>query len=157
MHEHTRIAEQIRRASHGPAWHGPSLAEVLDDITTDEAIARPVPDAHSIWELVGHLTTWTHAVARRLEDAGFDPSEPENFPRVRDASPRAWAAACDRVLDAHEELAAAVERGAGGDLDAEVPGRGYPLHVMLSGAAEHTAYHTGQIAVLKRALGTGAK
>jgi hypothetical protein len=34
-----------------------------------------------------------------------------------------------------------------------VPGKDYPVAVMLHGTAQHYAYHAGQIALLKRLLG----
>jgi uncharacterized damage-inducible protein DinB len=156
MSEHARIADQIRRAARGDAWHGPALAEALDDVSADEAAARPIPDAHTIWELVGHVTTWTEVVRRRFGGEPCDPAAADNFPAVADPSPRAWAAACDAVLAAHEALAAAVERHPDADLDAMLPGRGYSAYVLLHGAVQHTLYHVGQIAILKRALGTRA-
>ena len=37
-------------------------------------------------------------------------------------------------------------------LDETVPGKDYPVSVMLHGTAQHYAYHAGQIALLKRLL-----
>ena len=36
-------------------------------------------------------------------------------------------------------------------LEAEVPGMGYNVYVMLHGAVQHATYHAGQIALLKKA------
>ena len=49
------IAEQLRRAFEGDAWHGPALLELLQDVDAATAAARPLPDVHSIWELVLHV------------------------------------------------------------------------------------------------------
>lgn len=156
MSEPARIADQIRRAARGAAWHGPPLAEVLDDVTAAEAAQRPVAGAHSIWELVGHLVTWTNTVRLRLGGLAVEPDEADNFPEPEAATPAAWSAACDAVLEAHETLAAAVEALSDDRLEARVPGQSYTAYVMVHGAIQHTLYHVGQIAVLKRALGTHA-
>ncbi|HEU4988329.1 MAG TPA: DinB family protein [Gemmatimonadaceae bacterium] len=153
MTEHTRIADQIRRAANKNAWHGPALAEVLARVSAEQAASHPLSGAHSIWELVGHITTWTDAVRRRFEGDNYEPTEAENFPAVADRSPGAWKAACDSALAAHEALARAVERRAGADLDAPVFERPYTVYGMLHGAAQHTLYHAGQIALIRRALG----
>lgn len=152
MTEATRIADQIRRAAHGNAWHGPSLAEVLDGVSAADAAAHPVADAHSIWQLVGHIETWARTVQRRFEGDHAEPSEVENFPPVRTADPAAWDAACESVIAAHDALAQSVLRNPGRSLDEMVPGHPYSAYVMLHGAVQHTLYHAGQIAVLKRAL-----
>jgi uncharacterized damage-inducible protein DinB len=134
MTEAARIVDQIRRAAHGDAWHGPALAEVLDGVSAAEAAAHPIANAHSIWELVGHIQTWTRTVQRRFEGDHAEPTEAENFPPVPGADPAAWTAACASVL----------------------PGHPYSAYIMLHGAVQHTLYHAGQIAVLKRALAAPA-
>ena len=55
MTEAIRLADQIRRAFEGSAWHGDSLLELLADVTAKTAAARPIKDAHSIWELLLHI------------------------------------------------------------------------------------------------------
>ena len=56
MSELDRIRNQFRRAFEGEAWHGPSVLALLDGVTAQQAAAYPIPGAHSIWELVLHLT-----------------------------------------------------------------------------------------------------
>ena len=62
MAEAKRIAEQHRRAYHGEAWHGPSVFETLRGVTAATAAKRPISGAHTIWELVLHLTSWERIV-----------------------------------------------------------------------------------------------
>lgn len=157
MSELSYLADQIRRAAGGDAWHGPSLAELVDDVSADEAAAHPIAGAHSIWELVGHITTWADVARRRLAGARTEPTDVENFPPVTTVTPNAWAAACDAALEAHEALARAVEAlPSDARLHVPVPGQTYSAYVLLHGVVQHTLYHAGQIALLKRALGTRA-
>src|SRR5690606_41884182 len=69
-----RLLDSLRRAHDGTPWHGPSRADVLADITAAEAAWRPAADAHTIWELVLHMRSWTLEVLRRSE--GAVPAEP---------------------------------------------------------------------------------
>ena len=55
MNEIRKIRSQIRRAFEGQAWHGPSVKELLADVTAEQAAAHPVAGAHSIWELALHI------------------------------------------------------------------------------------------------------
>jgi len=41
MSESTRIADQLRRAFDGEAWHGPSVLEVLDGVDARTASRAP--------------------------------------------------------------------------------------------------------------------
>ena len=109
MSETTRIADQLRRAFDGEAWHGDSLFEILEGIPAARAAARPITGAHTIWELVLHVAAWDGAVLRRLGGAAVELSDAENFPPVRDTSEAAWRLALAQVRRGHEELVAAVQ------------------------------------------------
>ena len=52
------IADQLRRAFYGTAWHGPSVMELLEEIDTTTAAAKPIANVHSIWELLLHIVVW---------------------------------------------------------------------------------------------------
>jgi uncharacterized damage-inducible protein DinB len=80
--ESTLIAEQLRRAFEGDAWHGPALLELVKDMDAATAAARPWPDVHSIWELVLHIAVWDGAACRRLAGEKFQPTGVANFPLV---------------------------------------------------------------------------
>lgn len=60
------IADQLRRAFEGDAWHGPALLELLQDVDSTTAAAKPLRNVHSIWELVLHIAVWDGAASRRL-------------------------------------------------------------------------------------------
>ena len=150
-----RVAEALERSVSGPMWHGPALADLLDGVTAEQAAARPIAGAHTIWELVLHATAWTEIARERLAgSAKADPTPEEDWPPVADTSPDAWRAAIERLKEGHRELAAEVARMDDSTLIGRVPGKDHSVLVMMHGIIEHDAYHGGQIAILKRALGT---
>ena len=53
-----KLAARIERCVTGPMWHGPVLADLLDGMPHDRAAAKPIAGAHSIWEIVLHVTAW---------------------------------------------------------------------------------------------------
>src|SRR5271154_6855463 len=80
--EAARIADQLRRAFDGDAWHGPALLELLKDIDAPTAAAKPLPNVHSIWELVLHIAVWDRVACRRLSGEKYQPTGDANFPPV---------------------------------------------------------------------------
>jgi len=132
-------------------WHGPSLVDLVGDLTADQAAARPVAGAHTIWELVLHLITWTDIVRERLQSATpVEATEELDWPRVAEPSADAWRDTVERLKEAKILLAEDVRALPDARLDDRVPGRDYPVWVMLRGAVEHDTYHGGQIALLKK-------
>ena len=153
MSETARIADQLRRAFSGEAWHGDSLFEILEGVTAKQAAARPIKNAHAIWELVLHIAAWDNAVLQRLGGVAVELSATQNFPPVTDASETAWRKALAEVRRVHEELVKAVSVLPDSQLDEMVPGKEgahYTFYYMLHGVAQHELYHAGQIALLKK-------
>jgi uncharacterized damage-inducible protein DinB len=153
MSETARIADQLRRAFSGDAWHGDSLLEILDGVTAAQAAARPIPHAHTIWELVLHIAAWDGAVRRRLGGEALTLTDEQNFPPVKDTSESAWSKTLEHVRRVHDELVQAVSESPDSRLAEQVPGeRGahYNFYYMLHGVAQHELYHAGQIALLKK-------
>jgi len=91
MTEIERIADQLRRAHEGEAWHGPALNEILKGVTAEAAARRPIASAHSIWEIVLHVGVWESVVRRRLSGEVIGDLPPEqDWPAVRETSEGAW-------------------------------------------------------------------
>jgi uncharacterized damage-inducible protein DinB len=154
MSEASRIADQLRRAFDGDAWHGDSVLEILNGVTAAQAAARPITHAHSIWELVLHIAAWDGVVLRRLGGAAVELADAENFPPVKDTSEAAWRKALAGVRRVHEELVSAVSVLPDSRLGEMVPGKQgahYTFYYMLHGVVQHELYHAGQVALLKKA------
>jgi hypothetical protein len=135
----------------GPAWHGASLSENLQDVTAQMAAAHPIAGAHSIWEIVAHISAWEAEVARVLGGKPHITMQgEEDWPPVTDTSEEAWKAALAHLDASHQGLRAAIRTMAEEDLDKPVPGRDFSFYVLLHGVAHHSLYHSGQIGLLKK-------
>jgi uncharacterized damage-inducible protein DinB len=155
MRESERIADQARKMFDGGAWHGPSVVEVLAGVDAGLAAAHPVPGAHSIWELVLHLAATQAVLLRRVrgEPAGLDPGE--FWPAVPPASGPAWAEAVARLARQEEELRRAIGAFPDERLDARLTAEGSSAYNNFHGHVQHSAYHAGQISLLKAAARAG--
>jgi len=111
-----------------------------------------VAGAHSIWELVLHVTGWTDVFRRRLEGVAVDEPEPGDFPEPEQPSPAGWERARQALFTAHAALAARVARLSEPDLDARIPGRPFDARYQVRAAIRHTVYHSGQIGLLRKGV-----
>jgi uncharacterized damage-inducible protein DinB len=150
IEENVRIADQLKRAFEGDAWHGPAVLEVLEGVTARAAASKPVPGAHSIWELVLHIAAWDGVIRRRMEGQALQLSDEQDFPPVKDTSDSAWLSALENLKQRHAELTQAVLSMPDYRLISQVPGKDYDFYHMLHGAVQHELYHAGQIALLKK-------
>jgi uncharacterized damage-inducible protein DinB len=151
------IADQLRRAFEGDAWHGPALLELLQDVDATTAAAKPLPKVHSIWELVLHVAAWDGAACRRLGGEKAQLTGAANFPVVPRPTEAAWRKALAHAKRTHDVLVKTVAALPESRLRERVPGKRYDFYFMLHGAAQHELYHAGQIAILKKGQAQGAK
>jgi uncharacterized damage-inducible protein DinB len=155
--EAVRIADQLRRAFDGSAWHGPALLELLADVDAATAAANSLPKVHSIWELVLHIAAWDGAVLRRLSGEKMQLTGDQNFPRPPKATETAWRKAIAETKHRHDALVRTVAALSESRLRERVPGKRYDFYHMLHGVAQHELYHAGQIAILKKAQASARK
>jgi len=146
-----RIQNQLQRAFEGDAWHGPSLLELLADVDAAKAARRPFAGAHSIWELVLHITAWDKAVTNRLSGGRGEVPDEENFPVVNDTSEAAWQETLETLKKNHRSLSEAVGNVAEAKLDDPIVEGMSSAYNHLHGVIQHDLYHAGQIAILKKA------
>lgn len=154
MSEIERILDQLQRAYEGNAWHGPSIREALAGVTAAQAHARPLQNAHSIWELVQHIAVWEEVGRRRLsgDRAQIAISSPEDWPPPEDRSEAAWEQAKAALDRGHRALVEAITRTPESRLDEPIFEGMSTVYVTLHGVIQHDLYHAGQIAILKKAL-----
>lgn len=135
----------------GDPWHGPSLTATLEGVTAAKAARKPIPAAHSIWELTLHCAYWKEAVIRQIAGETVATTDEENFPTVKDDSETAWGAAQQRLSEAHQHLLGAIARMRVEELEKEGESGGSRNFVRVHGIIHHDLYHAGQIALLKKA------
>ncbi len=154
MREVNRIARLLERTFSGQAYHGPSFRDVLEDVNVAMAARRPEGGAHSIWELVSHVTLELR-YARALLEGSAKPwvAGRTTWSAQQAPSPEAWDQALNELEDANREFVGAVERLDDGVLGEHLSQVRCTYYVMLHGMVQHSAYHAGQIAILKRQLG----
>jgi uncharacterized damage-inducible protein DinB len=150
MSEIQTIIDELKNIHDGEAWHGPSLKEILSGVTAEQAAAKPLANAHSIWELALHISAWEGVFMRRLAGLQMDEPEEGDFPAVTDASEEAWRRTLTRFDEMHRRLIEAVATLTNERLRETVVGKDYTVEYMLRGLMRHHVYHAGQIALLKK-------
>jgi uncharacterized damage-inducible protein DinB len=131
------------------------VEEILQGITAQQASAHIFAGAHSIWEIVLHIAAWERACQRRLAGDRAQLLDAEDWPEVTATDEQAWEQTRKALRECHQELCNAVSRLDASRLDQPIiegiEGMS-SVYVTLHGIVQHTLYHAGQIAILKKAV-----
>lgn len=155
MSEATTIAGMLKSVVDGPAWHGPSVMELVETLSAEQARRESIKGAHSIWKLLLHMTAWQEYALRVLDGGDSEALEGEaDWPPVPDPpTDVAWDTTKRMFEGGMRELRERIIHLDETQLRARVPGRDFPLKVLLHGLVHHNLYHCGQIALMRKSLG----
>ena len=123
---------------------------------TIQAQAHPIPNAHSIWELLCHVEAWVKFAIGAVAGVPIPawPSMPPelDWPAITDTGDIAWNRTVDSFFSQHLKLIETIKAFSDERLDAIVPGRTYTFYRLFQSTTQHAVYHAGQIALLKKML-----
>jgi uncharacterized damage-inducible protein DinB len=150
MTEVNRILDQLSRAFEGDAWHGPAVLEILRDTTAQQAAAQPLNGSHTIWETALHISAWLRACRRRLEGVRAQLTEFEDWPVVTNSDDEAWQEVIAGMKQALDELCSGIALLDDSRLDQPIIEGMSSVYATLHGVIQHSLYHAGQMAILKK-------
>jgi uncharacterized damage-inducible protein DinB len=153
MTEIERICQQMKQAFEGEAWHGPSVMEVLEGIDAEAASARPLPVAHTVWEIVLHLIGTEKYMLRRMNGDDSPLAPEDDWPPVPEPNEKNWNATLQELKDCDSALIMAVSYFDESRLEEPLIKGGSSAYNNFHGNVQHNLYHAGQIILLKKALG----
>ena len=145
MNQTQQIADFYRAVTIKGAWYGPSLAELIAQISPELATTPPVPGAHSIAALLQHMLLWNERI-RNTSD--LNPLPRWEAEKEWAEPPIPWNELVERWNHSRDLLEVRLRNFPMKDLEKQVPGRNYPYETMLQGAVQHAIYHSGQIAMV---------
>ena len=138
-----QIADSYRAATIKGAWYGPTLAELLAQISPELATTPPTPGANSISAILQHLLLWNERVRLTSEK---NPMPPWQAEKEWAEPPIPWNELVARWNRSRDLLENHIRNFPLEDLPKQVPGRAYPYETLFPGIIQHTVYHSGQIA-----------
>lgn len=149
MNDVERILKHYDGVLNGDAWHGEAVWKVLKDIPAATAAARPVSGAHSIWEIVDHMTFWEGVVVERLQGKRAGLVEQLN-PATRAPTEENWRKTLDAFRDSNRWFREALANLDPAQLNDLTAAGKRTYYGEAHGILEHHVYHLGQIALLKK-------
>lgn len=149
MSEIERIARLLEQTFEGKPYYGPSVLGALEHVAAGIAAKKPIWSAHSIWDIVAHLTAEL-VYARKVMEGTAEPwiEGETTWSTITDTSDAAWMQALKDLKKANRALVRAVKKLDDTMLEKKpIRVRG-PFYTMLHGTIQHNVYHAGQISLL---------
>ena len=148
----SHLAKHLRDVHFGGNWTGVNLEEQLADITWQQA-TTPVPGLNTIAALVFHMNYYVGGVLSVLRGGPLAIRDKFSFDLPPIQSGADWETLRAKTFAEAEALARLVEHLPEPTLwETFVDEKYGTYHRNLTGLVEHTHYHLGQVAVLKKML-----
>jgi uncharacterized damage-inducible protein DinB len=149
------LVDELQKAYNGDAWHGGNTLSLLVTGNAEKVFTHPIPNAHSIAELVLHLTSWTEEVLDRINGAAAKEPTSGDWPVPTEVSEKGWNEILNQFKFANQKLIEALSNLKSSNWSNEVKdernpplGSGVNNLQLINGLIQHHAYHSGQIALL---------
>lgn len=147
------IAKQLRDIQEQENWLDENFKKKIDQLPEDQAFIRPVPEMHSVAELISHLLEWRKESIRKL--TGKTPvlsmESPENWRTNEELEKTGWHKLKSDFYESQEELIRMIENESDEYLKNTYMD-GYKFHYLLEGLIHHDLYHLGQIGITVKFL-----
>lgn len=147
-----QIAKHFREVHFGGNWTCSNLKDNLADLTWQQATTS-IQSLNTIAALVYHVNYYVSAVLKVLAGAQLDAKDENSFNHPPIQSQEDWEALRNKALADAEKFADLVEQLPEHQLWEYFEQKKYGIYYRnIHGIIEHTHYHLGQIALIKKML-----
>lgn len=148
----SRIAKHFRDVHFGGNWTTSNVKEQLNGLSWQQATTR-VYSLNSIAKLVFHMNYYVDAVMKVLQGGPLDAHDKFSFNVPVINSQEDWDRLVSKTLSDAENFAVLIEQLPEQKLHEFLADEKYGSYYRnLHGIIEHTHYHLGQIAIIKKIL-----
>lgn len=151
-----QIAKHFREVHFGGNWTCSNLKDNLNGITWEQATTK-LYDLNTIAALVYHVNYYVSSVMKVFEGEALNAHDKFSFDVPAINSQGDWEKLVNKALTEAESFAAMIEILPEHKLWENFTDEKYGIYYRnLHGIIEHTHYHLGQIALIKKMLQQGA-
>jgi uncharacterized damage-inducible protein DinB len=147
----SEIVSQFVTTYKGKPWYGSSITKILSDVTEKVALWKPTENAHSIAQLVWHMTYWRQALIKKLEgDLDYKASmeSEDNWISPEKIRSVGWKNILEQLQESQEKIVKLLKKQDDSLLEKPYY-KAVIYHEIITGILQHDIYHLGQIAYVK--------
>lgn len=145
-------AQHLRGIHTGGNWTEINLKGILEDINWEEA-NKKIYDFNTIASLTYHITYYVAGLLKVLEDKPLTTKDALSFDLPLITSNKDWKLFIKQMLDNAEKAAKEIEKMPESKLLDPFTNKKYGTYFSnIHGMIEHSHYHIGQIALIKKMI-----
>ena len=152
------LIDQLQEVQDGKLWMGDTFRKKIDSITEEEAFVRPLPNLHSVAELIAHLTAWKKDLVLKIKNGVgiLTADETENWPSNEELKKGRW----EKLIEAYEncqiEIINLLREKEDSFLQEQYQDQDFKdkfnYSFAIDGILHHDLYHLGQIGIVIKLL-----
>lgn len=147
-----QVAKHFREVYFGGNWTDVNLKETLTGVTWQQA-TQQVSSLNTIAKLVYHINYYVSVVSKRLDGEPLNGHDKYSFDVPPISSEADWENLLNNIFTGAENFAKQIEQLPEAKLWENISGEKYGNYYRnIHGIIEHTHYHLGQIALVKKIL-----
>ncbi|WP_445455698.1 DinB family protein [Flavobacterium sp. HNIBRBA15423] len=141
--------EQLKTNLEGDNWLDENFKKKLEKISEENAFIRPIPEIHSIAELVAHILIWRVEGIKKLQGikSNVTMNSPENWRTNEELQKIGWEKLKADLFNSQMELIELLESKSDEYLEENKYASEYSYKYLVEGLIQHDIYHLGQIGI----------
>lgn len=149
------LIRRLENTNNGEPWFGRAVYTILDEVSPLIVYKKPNGSEHSLIELLYHMITWASFTLDRLEKKPIRDKAATGNLDWRDIDPKihTWKKGLSEFRALNKKIMAVLKKKDDSFLEEKVEYRDFNYHFLLNGMIDHTIYHLGQVAYVKKMLG----
>ncbi|TSD64566.1 hypothetical protein FFF34_011690 [Inquilinus sp. KBS0705] len=155
------LQNKLQTILSGDAWYGPNTYSLLDQIPFEAAYEKPSGSIHSIAGILLHMLGWTIEVTDRMNGQVAKEPTGGDWPDPGQPNEDKWHSLISDYKLANTVLSGVIQNFAEDKWQQPIKdarnrelGTGVSHLVLIEGLIQHHIYHSGQIALLSRIVGS---
>ena len=147
------IVRQLHEIQEGSLWFDQCFKVKIDALSETEALARPLPELHSVAEHVSHMLEWRKECMIRFTGLRTElMNSPADWKDNAELGKIGWTNLKKAFYDSQSELIHQMESQEDANLETRFLDTDYNFHYLIEGIIHHDLYHLGQIGVTIKLL-----
>lgn len=143
----TNYITQLENIIDGDLWIDENYKKKIDELSSESAFAKPLPEMFSVAELVSHIIAWRTQQLKKLSGASAEviAQYPDYWKNNDELKKITWKQLKKEFYQSQYDLINVLETKDDEFLKKEYSG--YSFQHMVEGLIHHDIYHLGQIGI----------